>query len=112
MARQVALHCALTAREGDSFRLALEPSHAQMLTKPVEDRIRAALEQHCGRPIQLKFQIGNVTATTPADQQKQRQAERQQIAAEQIARDPHVREMQEIFDARIAAIHPLDDTDE
>ena len=112
MARQVALHCALAAREGDSFRLALESSHAQMLTKPVEDRIRAALEQHCGRPIQLKFQIGNVTATTPADQQKQRQAERQQIAAEQIARDPHVREMQEIFDARIAAIHPLNDTDE
>ena len=112
MARQVALHCALAAREGDSFRLALESSHAQMLTKTVEDRIKAALEQHCGRPIQLKFQIGNVTATTPADQQKQRQVERQQAAAEQIARDPHVRDMQERFDARIAAIHPLDDTDD
>ena len=94
------------------FRLALESSHAQMLTKAVEDRIRAALEQQLGRPIQLKFQIGNVTATTPADQQKQQQAERQQTADEQIARDPHVRDMQERVDARIAAIHPRDDTEE
>ena len=37
----------------------------------VEDRIKAALEQHLGRPVHLKFQVGNVTAMTPADQQKQ-----------------------------------------
>lgn len=111
MAKQVALHCALTARDGDFFQLTLEPGHAQMLTKTVEDRIRAALEQHLGRPARLKFQIGNVTAMTPADQKKQQQAERQQTAAEQIAQDPHVRDMQEMFDARIAAIHPLDDID-
>ncbi|MFZ1643383.1 MAG: DNA polymerase III subunit gamma/tau [Candidatus Contendobacter sp.] len=111
IARQVAMNCVLAERDGDFFRLALEPGHAQMLTKPVEDRIKAALEQHFDRPINLKFQIGDVTATTPADQQKQQQAERQQTAAEQIARDPHVRDLQEKFDARIVAIHPLDDTD-
>jgi DNA polymerase-3 subunit gamma/tau len=112
MAKQVALHCALTARDGDFFQLALESGHAQMLTKTVEDRIRAALEQHLGRPVQLRFQVGNVTATTPADQRKQQQAERQQTAAERIAQDPHVRDMRELFDARIAAIHPLDDVDD
>ncbi len=112
MAKQVALHCALTARDGDFFRLALEPGRAQMLTRTVEDRIKTALEQHLGRPINLKFQIGDVTATTPADQQKQRQAERQQTAANHVVQDPHVRAMQEMFDARIAAIHPLDDTDQ
>lgn len=112
VANQVALHCALTVRDGDSFQLALESSHAQMLNKTVEDRIRAALVQHLGRPVHLKFQIGNVTATTPAGQQKQQQAARQQTAAEQIARDPHVRDMQERFDARIASIHPRDDADE
>ncbi|MDG4550656.1 MAG: DNA polymerase III subunit gamma/tau [Candidatus Contendobacter sp.] len=109
MARQVALHCALTMGDGDFFQLALEPGHAQMLTKTVEDRIKAALEQHLGRSIHLKFQVGNVTAMTPADQQKQQQAERQQTAVERIAQDRHVRDLREMFDARIAAIHPLDD---
>jgi DNA polymerase-3 subunit gamma/tau len=111
MALQVAINCALTERNGDVFRLTLEPGYAQMLTKGVEERIRAALEQYLGRPVTLKFQIGAVNAATPAIQQKQQQAERQQTAAEQIRQDPHVRDMQEMFDAKIAAVHPLDDTD-
>jgi DNA polymerase-3 subunit gamma/tau len=112
MARQVAMNCVLAERNGDSFRLALEPGHAQMLTKTVEDRIQAALEQHFGRPIPLKIQIGGATAATPADQQRQQQAERRQAAADRIGQDPHVRDMQERFDARIVAIHPLDAADE
>ncbi len=111
MALQVAINCALAERNGDAFRLTLEPGYAQMLTKGVEERIRAALEQYLGRPVTLKFQIGAVNVATPASQQKQQQAERQQTAAEQIRQDPHVRDMQEMFDAQIAAVHPLDDTD-
>ncbi|MCC9000667.1 MAG: hypothetical protein LM522_14460, partial [Candidatus Contendobacter sp.] len=112
IAKQVALHCALAEREDNRFRLMLEPSHAQMLSDSVKERIRTALEQHLESPVTLKFQTGKVTATTPAQQQAEQQAERQQTAAEQIVRDPHVQAMQEMFDARIATIHPLDETDE
>jgi DNA polymerase-3 subunit gamma/tau len=111
IAKQVAMHCALVERDGSHFHLALEPGHAQMLNDMVKERIQTALEQDCGGPVTLKFQIGDVTAATPADQQKRRQAERHQAAAERVAQDPHVRDMQEMFDARIAAIHPLDETD-
>jgi len=112
IARQVAMHCALIKREGHQFWLALESGHAQtLLSDSVKERFKAALEQHLGAPVTLHFQVGNMPAATPADQQKQQRAERQQAAAEQVAQDPHVREMQEMFDARIAAIHPLDDTD-
>ena len=110
--KQVALNSALVERNGDAFRLSLEPGYAQMLNKAVEDRIQAALEQHLGRPITLKIQIGATVAATPAIQQKQQQAERQQTAVEQIRQDPHVRDMQEMFDAKIVAVHPLDETDE
>ena len=109
--KQVALNSALMERNGDTFRLSLESGYAQMLNKAVEDRIQMALEQHLGRSVTLKIQIGAVTAATPAIQQKQQQAERYQIAAEQIRQDPHVRDMQEMFDAKVAAVHPLDDTD-
>ena len=111
IAKQVAMHCALVERDGSHFHLALEPSHAQMLNDMVKERIQTALEQRCGGPVTLKFQIGDVTVATPADQQQRRQAERHQAAAERVAQDPHVRDMQEMFDARIAAIRPLDETD-
>ncbi len=109
--KQVALNSALAERNGDAFRLNLEPGYAQMLNKAVEDRIQTALEQHLGRPVTLKIQIGAAGAATPAVQQKQQQAEWRQTAAEQIRQDPHVRDMQEMFDAKIAAVHPLDETD-
>ncbi len=110
--KQVALNSALAERNGDAFRLTLEPGYAQMLNKAVEDRIQAALQQHLGRPVTLKIQVGATVRQRPAIQQKQQQAERQQTAAEQIRQDPHVRDMQEMFDAKIAAVHPLDETDE
>ena len=112
IAKQVALHCALVEREDNRFRLMLEPNHAQMLSDSVKERIRMALEQHLASPVTLQFQTGKVTAVTPARQQAEHQAERRQTAAEHIIQDPHIQAMQEMFDARIATIHPLDETDE
>ena len=107
------MNCALVEREGNHFRLALESGHAQtLLSDSIKERLKTALEQHLNAPVTLRFQIGNVAAATPADQHKQQQAERQQTAANHVVQDPHVQAMQEMFDARVAAIHPLDDTDE
>jgi len=99
--KQVALNSALAERRGDAFRLALEPGCAQMLNKDVEDRIQAALEQYIGRPVTLKIQVGAVVAATPAIQRQQQQVERQQAATAQTHQDPHVRDAQEMFDAKI-----------
>lgn len=109
IARQVAVNCVPVEQSDDAFRLALEPGHAQMLSKAIEERIRMALEHHLGRPIRLKFQIGGVTAATPATQHQQQQDERRQAATDHLLQDPQVRDLQERFDAQIVAIHPLDD---
>jgi DNA polymerase-3 subunit gamma/tau len=107
----LALNCALVSREGNQFRLVLEPAHAQMLNKTSEERLRAALEQHFGAPVGLRFQVGKVTATTPADQRQQQRSERQQAAVERVQSDPVVRDIQQTFEARIVSIHPLEDAD-
>ncbi|HRX69767.1 MAG: DNA polymerase III subunit gamma/tau [Gammaproteobacteria bacterium] len=109
--KNLALNCELVAYEDHCLQLRLEPNLKPMLNQHVEDRIKAALEKHLGKPVDLKFQIGAVAGITPEAQQKQRQAERRQAAAEQTQQDPHVRDMQEMFDARITAIHPLDESD-
>ena len=111
MAKQLALNCALVTREGNSFHLALEATHAQMRNKTSEERLKMALEQHLGAPVSLRFQVGKLMAATPADQRQQQRAERQQAAVERVNQDPNVRDMRETFDARIVAIHPLDATD-
>jgi DNA polymerase-3 subunit gamma/tau len=108
--KSLASRCELVAREGNRLQLCLEPNLEPLLNPYIKDRLKAALEQHFGEPVDLKFQFGRVTAT-PDDRRKQQQAQRQRAAAEQVARDRHVRDMQEIFDARIAAIQPLDETD-
>ncbi|MBK7541920.1 MAG: hypothetical protein IPI57_08995 [Candidatus Competibacteraceae bacterium] len=46
---------------------------------------------------------------TPEIQRQQQQDERQKAAAERVDEDPHMRDMQEIFGARIMAVRPLDD---
>ncbi len=113
VARQVAMNCALVEREGNHFRLVLESGHAQtLLSDSVKERLKTALEQFLDAPVTLQFQVGKVMEATPASQYKEQQAERQQAAADRIVQDPHVRAIQEIFDARIATIRPLDDTDE
>jgi DNA polymerase-3 subunit gamma/tau len=108
IAGQVAKNCALLTRDGGHFELALEPGHKQMLTDSVRERLRSALEQHLGIPVQIKFQIGSAVLT-PARQEAHQQARQQQAAAERAAADPHVREMQDVFDARIVSVQPLDD---
>ena len=111
IAKQVALHCALIERQGNRFQLMLEPSHAQMLSDSVKERLKTALEQQLEAPVTLQFQTGKVTATTPARQQAEQKAERQRTAADHIVRDPHVQAMQDTFGAQIVAVHPLDDSD-
>jgi DNA polymerase-3 subunit gamma/tau len=109
--KNLALNCELVAHEDHCLQLRLERSLEPMLNQHVKDRIKAALDKYLGKPVDLKFQIGVVAGATPEAQQKQRQAERRQVAAEQTQQDPHVRDMQEMFDARITAIHPLDESD-
>ncbi|MGB5064873.1 MAG: DNA polymerase III subunit gamma/tau [Candidatus Competibacter sp.] len=111
IAKQVAMNCALVERRGNDFRLALEPGHNQLFNKSIEERLKAALEQWLGAPVSLRVQVGGTAEETPARQRFQQQAERQQVAAEQIAQDPHVRDMQKTFGAQIVTVHPLDETD-
>ena len=106
--KSLASNCELIAHEGGRFELRLEPSLQPMLNAHVKERLKNALEQHFGGVIDLKFQFGKVHAT-PEIQRQQQQDERQKAAAERIDEDPHVRDMQDIFGARIMAVRPLDD---
>jgi DNA polymerase-3 subunit gamma/tau len=110
MAQQLALNCVPQGRDGDTLRLTLEPEYAQTRTKGGEERLRAALEAHFGRPLNLRIEVAVPASATPARQQAQRQEERRQAAEQIIERDPNVRALCETFDARVrpGSVTPAD----
>ncbi|HXH02992.1 MAG TPA: DNA polymerase III subunit gamma/tau [Candidatus Competibacteraceae bacterium] len=111
VALQLALNCQLEARQGNTLRLLLEPSHVHMRTPNAERQLLQALERYLGTSsLRLEFRAAQGELDTPARQQAQRLAERRQAAIESIEQDPNVRALCDTFDAQIRteSITPLD----
>jgi DNA polymerase-3 subunit gamma/tau len=109
--KQLALNCILRGREGNTVRLLLAPEYTHLRTKSFEERLCAALRNYYGEPLlQVHIQIAVSAITTPARQQAEQQAERQQAAVEIIRRDPNVRALCDTFNAQVQpdSIIPLD----
>jgi DNA polymerase-3 subunit gamma/tau len=110
MARMLAQHCELVAREASRIELRIAQAHQYLLEKPYQDRFKAALEEHFGNPLRVSIIVADAAGSSPAaiaDREKQhKQAEA--IAA--IEQDPFVRELVENFDARVveSSIKPLE----
>jgi DNA polymerase-3 subunit gamma/tau len=102
LAKQLAVNCALKQFSDGRLELWLDPLHQQMRTESAEQRLKSALEKHFGSALQLKIEIGQPAAVTPAQQLAQQQSQRQQKAVELIEHDPNIRAMQDTFNARIS----------
>ncbi len=110
LARELAVNCVLTRREGDAFELLLDDAHAQLHSTKLEERIRRALGKHFGGPIRLRIAVGTPPEETPAKTDARRTDERQRKAEEAIRADEVVKAIEETFDADVRAesIRPID----
>jgi DNA polymerase-3 subunit gamma/tau len=97
MARELALHCTLSKREGDMLHLLLDSAHAKLHTKNLEERLQQALQQHYGAMVKLVIKIGSSDRETPAQQQLRALTERQQAALQAVTADPTVQALCETF---------------
>ncbi len=111
LVRELATHSVLKERVGDTFRLLVDPAHAHLLTKSLEERLRDALAKHLGAPVHLVVEGGNSSAETPAQKTQRERAERQRAAVEAIENDPNVQSLRETFNAdlRHDSIRPVED---
>nr|MDQ2695077.1 DNA polymerase III subunit gamma/tau [Pseudomonadota bacterium] len=110
VANQLALNCVLQKRDSDNVYLLLSPTHAQIRTRTIEQRLQAALESYFGGPLRLHLRTGDAGEETPAQQQAQNAAGRQQAAVVSIHEDPAVRALCETFNAQVKTdtILPID----
>jgi len=109
MARMLAEHCELVARDAARFELRIAQAHQRLLDGPYQDRLKAALESRLGAKVRLVIQLADSAGASPAaiaDREKQ-QRQAQAIAA--IEQDPFVRELVENFDGRVveSSIKPV-----
>ncbi|MBI1966023.1 MAG: DNA polymerase III subunit gamma/tau [Betaproteobacteria bacterium] len=109
MARMLAQHCELIARDGARLELRISQAHQHLLDGPYQERLKAALEQHFGGPLRLAIGIADDAGSSPAALADREQQQKQAQAIATIEQDPFVRDLVENFDARVveSSIKPV-----
>jgi DNA polymerase-3 subunit gamma/tau len=101
MARVLAQHCELVARDAARIELRIAQVHQHLLDGPFQQRLKAALESHFGGPLRVVIQVVPDAGGSPAAIADRERQQRQEQAIAGIERDPFVRELVEGFDARV-----------
>jgi len=113
MARELAQHCELVARDAARVELRIARAHQHLLDGPFQQRLKTALEQYFGTRLRLAIQVAQGAGSSPAAIADRDRQQRQEQAIAGIESDPFVRELVESFDARVieSSIKPASPTD-
>ncbi len=112
MAKMLASHCVLDSVTGDDIVLRLDSHHAHLLNPPLKQRLEEALRDALGKErCRLDILVGSLSeGETPASRQKRESDERNTQAEKEILEDQGVRNLKDVFNARIVSgsVRPLD----
>ena len=90
IAKQLAQASELQAFDGEGLELCVPPAAKHLAERNFQDKLRAALQEHFGRPVRLLVKVGETGGNTARDR-----------AAAAISGDAFVRDLVENFDATI-----------
>lgn len=99
--RAFAQQCVLTHIDQHEVKLLLEPSQAPLLNDRQKQRLTEALQAYFQRTIKLTIELGKPKMATPANVQKQQQADKQAAATQAIQQDQQVQAILQTFNATI-----------
>jgi DNA polymerase-3 subunit gamma/tau len=99
--RELAMNCALNNHDGDSWKLVLDTSHQQLLSKARQQRLESALCEVLQRKVHVEIEVQGGTDDTPAQQQLNEAEARQADAVTAIESDANVKAIQKVFDATL-----------
>jgi DNA polymerase-3 subunit gamma/tau len=109
MARMLAQHCELVHRDAQRLELRLGAEHEQLLDKPYEEKVKAALRERLGAGVRVTIRLGAASGNSPAAAADRERQQRRERAIKEIEDDPFVRDLVENFEARVveSTIKPL-----
>lgn len=108
LARQLAQHCELAARNGNLVSLRLDPAHKHL--QQYQEKLQTALREIWGPDIRIEISLTAPAGETPAARKQNHQRERQERAIAAIEQDPFVRDVVDMFDASVdeSTIKPIE----
>jgi len=109
LGKMLAQHCEVKRVASNEIEFCVPEAQKHLLDKDYQARVQDALRTHLGKPVRVKFSVGMVTGTTPAELENREKQERQSQAVTAVESDPFVRELVEQFDAKIivSSIKPI-----
>jgi DNA polymerase-3 subunit gamma/tau len=101
VARQLAQQSELRGFDGESMELGLAFAAKHLADRVYQDKLRAALQEHFGKPVALRIVIGEIGGNTAAVKAENERRARHAKALEAIQGDAFVRDLMDTFDATI-----------
>jgi DNA polymerase-3 subunit gamma/tau len=103
--RELAAQCVYLGTDGNLFRLALAPAHANLRSPAAESRLEQAIQARHGAHLRLQLSLQQVEgAESPAQARSRREIERDQAAIAAIENDPNVAALRDSFGAVIEKV--------
>jgi DNA polymerase-3 subunit gamma/tau len=100
-ARELARNSELRSREGNIFDLVVPKSKGYLAERSYQEKLKAALEQHLGAACTVKVSVGEVGGTTAAAREAIDRDARRAEAAQAVQADGFVKDLVNLFDAKI-----------
>ena len=109
--RNFARNCALEAREGEHWTLALSPRFEALYRESHLDDLARAIGERLGGRVQLKLKQHEPATPTPDQLLAAHQQQRKAQAVARMQEDQLVRDLQQLFNATldIDSVTPVDD---
>jgi DNA polymerase-3 subunit gamma/tau len=106
-AKQLAERSELVGWNGTRFELAVANESRALADKSYVDRLKSALREHLGRPVEVAVTVGAVAGRSAAALAEDERRTREAQASQQMGADPFVQELVASFDATIESIQPV-----
>ncbi|UGA38670.1 hypothetical protein JOS77_02480 [Chromobacterium haemolyticum] len=108
-ARMLAHNAVLKDWSQDRLALAVPESFRHMTSRDYQDKLKLALSERFGRPVELAVTVEELGLETPAMKDARHRQEQLNIARENMKNDPVVQQMVREFDATllIETIQPV-----
>ena len=106
--KQLAERSELVSWNGTRFDLTVPQESRALADKSYVERLKAALREQLGRPVDVSVAVGTVAGRTVAAIAEGERRARQDEASQQMGADPFVQELVSSFDATIESIQPVE----
>ena len=100
-ARELARNSERRGSGDNVFDLVVPKSMAHLAGKSYLDKLKAALDQHLGRPVSLKVAVGEATGGSLAAREASERGVRQAQAEQAVQGDRFVQDLVNLFDAKV-----------